>query len=120
MAAFKIITAEIECGHYSEIYATLKQNSVLKPWAKRPTSRWLAIMDIRQLFAANLRRIRHEKGLSQEELAYEADVDRAHVSKIERELTYVGLEIIEKFAEVLGVPPDAFLQPIGRKRKIAK
>lgn len=77
-------------------------------------------MDIRQLFAANLRRIRHEKGFSQEELAYEADVDRAHVSKVERGVTYVGLEIIEKFAKVLGVPPDAFLQPIGRTRKTVK
>ncbi|RTL67094.1 MAG: XRE family transcriptional regulator [Pseudonocardiaceae bacterium] len=74
-------------------------------------------MEIRQLFAANLRRIRKEKGFSQERLAYDADVDRAHVSKIERELTYVGLEIVEKFSKVLGVPPDAFLQPIGRKRK---
>lgn len=72
-------------------------------------------MDIRQLFAANLRRIRHEKGFSQEELAYEADVDRAHVSKIERSLTYVGLEIIEKFSKVLGMPPDEFLKPVSRR-----
>jgi transcriptional regulator with XRE-family HTH domain len=72
-------------------------------------------MDIRQLFAANLRRIRHEKGLSQEDLAYEANVDRAHVSKLERGLAYVGLEIIEKFAKVLGVPPDLFLRPLPRK-----
>jgi transcriptional regulator with XRE-family HTH domain len=77
-------------------------------------------MDIREIFAANLRRIRKEKGLSQEDLAYDANVDRAHVSKIERGVTYVGLEIIEKFSKVLGVPPDAFLQPIGRRRKAAK
>ncbi|TAK48714.1 MAG: XRE family transcriptional regulator [Xanthobacteraceae bacterium] len=76
-------------------------------------------MDIRQLFAANLRRIRHEKGLSQEDLAYESDVDRAHVSKIERGMTYVGLEIIGKFANVLGIPPDELLQPISKKRKIS-
>lgn len=72
-------------------------------------------MDIRQLFATNLRRIRQEKGLSQEDLAHEAGVDRAHVSKLERELAYVGLEIIEKFGKVLGVPPDAFLKPLARK-----
>jgi len=72
-------------------------------------------MDIRELFAANLRRIRAEKRLSQEELAYEADVDRAHVSKIERSLTYVGLEIVEKFSKVLGEPPDAFLKPMSRR-----
>lgn len=72
-------------------------------------------MEIRQLFATNLRRIRQEKGFSQEDLAHEAGVDRAHVSKLERELAYVGLEIIEKFASVLKVPPDAFLRPLPRK-----
>ncbi|MBS4005914.1 MAG: helix-turn-helix transcriptional regulator [Afipia sp.] len=73
-------------------------------------------MDIRQLFAANLRRIRDEKKLSQEKLAYEAEVDRAHVSKIERRVTYVGLEIVEKFSKVLRVEPAEFFQPIQRKR----
>lgn len=72
-------------------------------------------MDIRQLFAANLRRIRHEKGFTQEELAHDSDVDRAHVSKLERGIAYVGLEIIGKFSKVLGVSPDAFLKPLGRK-----
>lgn len=72
-------------------------------------------MDIRQLFATNLRRIRHEKGLSQEQLAHDSDVDRAHVSKLERGVAYVGLEIIGKFSKVLGVPPDAFLRPLPRK-----
>ena len=72
-------------------------------------------MDIRQLFAANLRRIRHESGLSQEELAHESEVDRAHVSKLERGVAYVGLEIIGKFSKVLKTPPDAFLKPLPRK-----
>ncbi len=72
-------------------------------------------MDIRDIFAANLRRIRKEKDLSQEELAYEAGVDRAHVSKIERSMTYVGLEIVEKFSKVMGVPPAEFFQPVPRK-----
>lgn len=73
-------------------------------------------MDIRDIFAANLRRLRKDKGFSQEELAYEAGVDRAHISKIERSLTYVGLEIVEKFSKVMGVPPTEFFQPIQRKR----
>jgi transcriptional regulator with XRE-family HTH domain len=75
-------------------------------------------MDLRQLFAANLRRIRHEKGFSQEALAHEAGIDRAHVSKIEREMTYVGIEIIGKFVDVLGVEPAEFFQlPTKRSRK---
>lgn len=72
-------------------------------------------MDLRHRFATNLRRVRHEKGISQEALAYEAGVDRAHVSKIERAVTYVGLEIIGKFAKVLDVDPAEFFKPTTRK-----
>ena len=31
-------------------------------------------MDLRELFANNLRRLRHAKGLSQDELAYDAEI----------------------------------------------
>ncbi len=74
-------------------------------------------MDVRQLFAVNLRRIRHERGFSQEQLAYECGIDRAHVSKIERGLVFVGLEIIDKMAKVLDTPHADFLKPIPRKAK---
>jgi transcriptional regulator with XRE-family HTH domain len=68
-------------------------------------------MDTRQLFALNLRRLRHERGLSQEALAYEANVNRAHVSAIERGVTWVGLEIVDKFAKVLDVELTEFFRP---------
>src|ERR1700686_3276909 len=67
-------------------------------------------MDLRQVFAANLRRLRHAKGLSQEELAHEADVNRTYMSKIEKGATWVGLEIIGKLAAVLRVEPAEFLR----------
>lgn len=72
-------------------------------------------MDIRKLFAANLIRLRKQRGFSQEKLAFEAGVDRAHVSKIERSKTYVGLEIVEKFSKALDIAPAEFLQPVPRK-----
>jgi transcriptional regulator with XRE-family HTH domain len=71
-------------------------------------------MDLRHRFATNLRRIRHDRGISQEDLAYEAGVDRAYVSRIERAVTYVGLEIIGKFAEVLKVDPAEFFKTPAR------
>ena len=86
----------------------------------QPTSGLAAGMDLRQIFATNLRRLRHEKGISQEELANVAEVDRAHVSRIERGLHYVGLEIVEKFAEILEAEPAEFLRLPkrgGRKTK---
>lgn len=48
-------------------------------------------------------------------LAHESDGDRAHVSKLERGIAYVGLEVIGKFSKVLHVPPDPFRKPLVRK-----
>ena len=72
-------------------------------------------MDLRQVFAANLRRLRHDKGLSQEDLAYEADVNRSYMSKLEKGETYVGLEIIGKLAAALDAEPAEFLKPLSKK-----
>ncbi len=85
------------------------------------TTGWLGLyMDLRQLFAANLRRIRKQRKLSQEALAHDAGVDRVYMSRIERAVTYVGLEIIGKLADVLEVDPAEFFhrssRSSGRKR----
>jgi transcriptional regulator with XRE-family HTH domain len=71
-------------------------------------------MDLRQLFATNLRRLRHARKLSQEHLAHDAEVDRAYLSRVERAVTYVGLEIIERLASVLEVDPAEFFRRPSR------
>jgi transcriptional regulator with XRE-family HTH domain len=71
-------------------------------------------MDLRQLFATNLRRIRHSQELSQEQLAHDAGVDRAYLSRVERAVTYVGLEIIEKLSNILQVEPAEFFRKPSR------
>jgi transcriptional regulator with XRE-family HTH domain len=73
-------------------------------------------MDLRQVFAANLRRLRHAKGFSQEALAYEANVNRTYMSKLEKGGSYPGLEIIGKLAAVLGVEPAELLRLPPRRR----
>jgi len=73
-------------------------------------------MDLRQVFAANLRRLRHERGLSQEDLAHEADINRTYMSKLEKGASYPGLEIIGKLARVLQVEPAELLRPAARKK----
>jgi transcriptional regulator with XRE-family HTH domain len=73
-------------------------------------------MDLRQVFAANLRRLRHQKGLSQEDLAHEAEVNRTYMSKLEKGGSYVGLEIIGKIAAVLEVEPAELLMPPPKKK----
>lgn len=73
-------------------------------------------MDLRQVFAANLRRHRHAKGLSQETLAYEAVVNRTYMSKLEKGGSYVGLEIIGKLADVLEIEPAELLKLPPKKK----
>ena len=72
-------------------------------------------MDWRQVVAANLRRIRREKGFSQETLAYEAEGNRTYVSKLETGATWGGLEGLVKLSSVLKVEPADFLQRPARK-----
>jgi transcriptional regulator with XRE-family HTH domain len=67
-------------------------------------------MDLRGIFSSNLRRLRHVKGLSQEELAHEADVNRTYISKLETGVAYAGLEIIGRLADALAVDPAEFLR----------
>ena len=77
-------------------------------------------MDLREVFAVNLRRLRHRKGLSQEDLAYTADVNRTYISKLEKGVSYPGLEIIGKLAAVLEVEPAALLKLPVKKKKRAR
>jgi DNA-binding XRE family transcriptional regulator len=51
-------------------------------------------MDLRDVFATNFRRMRHEKGLSHDDLAYEAEVSRSYLSQIEKGAFYASLKII--------------------------
>jgi transcriptional regulator with XRE-family HTH domain len=74
-------------------------------------------MDLRDVFAANLRRLRHEKGLSQDDLAYEAEVSRSYLSQLEKGAFYASLKIIGRLAEALGVEPAELLKlPAGNSR----
>jgi transcriptional regulator with XRE-family HTH domain len=63
-------------------------------------------MDLRDVFAANLRRLRHAKGLSQDDLAYEAEISRSYLSQIEKGAFYASLKIVGKIAKTLGVEPS--------------
>jgi transcriptional regulator with XRE-family HTH domain len=73
-------------------------------------------MGLRETFAENLIRIRREKGLSQEALGLEANVDRSYVSLVERAKFSVSLDKIEQFAAALGVEPSAFFAKPTKKR----
>ncbi len=74
-------------------------------------------MDIREVFALNLRRARNSRGLSQEALAHEADVDRTYVSALERSEYSATIDMVDKLAKALGVDASALLQRPLRSRQ---
>ena len=76
-------------------------------------------MELRKVFGQNLRRLRQERGFSQEELAHEADVDRTYISALERGVYNASVSMIEKLAKALGVEPKSLLErrsPHGHKK----
>jgi transcriptional regulator with XRE-family HTH domain len=66
-------------------------------------------MDVRKVFAANLLRLRKDKGLSQEALALEVGIDRTYVSALERGIYSASIDMVARLAEVLGVEPSGML-----------
>ncbi|WP_113313103.1 helix-turn-helix domain-containing protein [Hyphomicrobiales bacterium] len=60
-------------------------------------------MEIRETFAKNLRRLRQSKGLSQEELAHRADLDRTYISSLERSIYSPSIDVVDRLSTVLGV-----------------
>jgi transcriptional regulator with XRE-family HTH domain len=55
------------------------------------------------IVARNLRRLRHERGLSQEELAHRTGVNRNYVGMIEREENSPTVDMIERLCKVLEI-----------------
>lgn len=59
--------------------------------------------DARQRIATNLKRLRKERGFSQEEMAELAEFHRTYVSQLERCVTNISIDGLEKLAMALGV-----------------
>lgn len=58
---------------------------------------------IDQAFAIVLRRLRTEKGLSQEKFGFEADLHRTYIGQLERGLKSPSLKTLHKIAQALGI-----------------
>ncbi|WP_112701455.1 helix-turn-helix domain-containing protein [Brucella intermedia] len=67
-------------------------------------------MTIREIFARNLRKLRHANRLSQEKLAHLAGIDRTYVSSLERSIYSPTIDMVATLATILGVPPEDLLR----------
>ena len=65
-------------------------------------------MNGRALVAWNLRRIRVVRGLSQEKLAFDADIDRSYVGGLERRAENPTVDVLDRLAKTLSVPIEEF------------
>lgn len=76
------------------------------------------------LVAANVRALRKAAGLSQEELAHEAEVDRTYVSQVERSQRNITISVLARMARALKTAPSRLLEasaaPTPKKTAKAK
>lgn len=60
-------------------------------------------MDVRQRIGWNLRRLRKERGVSQEDFATDSGFDRGYISGVERGVRNPSVLVLERIAAALGV-----------------
>lgn len=63
-------------------------------------------------FSANVRRIRHERHLTQERLAELAGLHLTDIARIETRRRDPGIKVLAKIAYGLGVPPSRLLEGV--------
>jgi transcriptional regulator with XRE-family HTH domain len=66
-------------------------------------------MGVRNRLAVNMKRLRKERGWSQEALADEAGLDRTYISGIERKVKNPTITVVERLARALECPLGVLL-----------
>lgn len=67
-------------------------------------------MDVRLRLAKNLKRRRLDLGMSQEELAHRAHLERSYVSGIERGVRNPAIAVLQELAAVLAIKEGDLLE----------
>ena len=74
-------------------------------------------MDIRTQVGMNVARIRREKDLSQEKLAFECELHRTYISGVERGVRNPTVVVLAKIAKALKVTPASLLESGSGSRR---
>lgn len=67
-------------------------------------------MDLKKVMAINLRRARHDKQLTQEELAERAGISARYVGAIERAGVSASVTVLGQISDALGIEPGELLK----------
>lgn len=67
-------------------------------------------MDLKEIMARNLRRVRHDKKLTQEELAERAGLSMRYVGAIERGDVSASVTVLGQIADALEIEPGELLK----------
>ena len=70
-------------------------------------------MDLKEVMAINLRRIRHDKQLTQEELADSAGLSARYIGAIERADVSASVTVLGQIADALSVEPAELVTKSG-------
>lgn len=68
---------------------------------------------IRVVFVNNLKFYRKKIGMSQEKLSHAVGRSIAYINQIENKDTWPQPEMVDKIAEILGIPPSALFREDG-------
>ena len=69
-------------------------------------------MDAVVLLGLNVRKYRKQRGMTQEELGLDTEMERSYVSDLERGTRNPSVRAVERLAKALGVEPHVLLMPI--------
>lgn len=70
-------------------------------------------MDLKEIMARNLRRARHDKKLTQEELADRAGLSMRYIGAIERGDVSASVTVLGQIADALEIEPGDLLKKTG-------
>jgi transcriptional regulator with XRE-family HTH domain len=71
-------------------------------------------LQLKEAFGKVIRELRTEAGISQQELADYAEVDRSYISDLERGIYNPTLHVIYKLSEILKVKPHKVIEKVDK------
>ncbi len=69
-------------------------------------------MDVVLLLGENVRHYRKQRGMTQEQLALETDMERSYVSDLERGTRNPSVRALGRLAKALEIEPHMLLMPV--------